>query len=70
MRDKTVMKHNERRTLILTYLYENNEINAMTAAKLIGRSPTTARAVLSRLMDDGLVVTTGANRNRMYKLVK
>jgi predicted ArsR family transcriptional regulator len=70
MSEKNLASNNTRRELILAYLYKNNEVSATNAAKIIGRSPTTARRVLSQLISEGLVVTTGENRNRKYKIVK
>ena len=64
------MKDSARRKLILEYLHKNNEVSATTATHIIGRSPTTARRVLFQLIREGLVITTGANRNRKYKIVK
>jgi len=70
MNEKTVIKDNARRKLILAYLSANNEISTTTAAKIIERSPTTARRILLQFAKEGIVVTTGANRNRKYKIVK
>jgi len=55
------------REAILTYLTENGEIGTAEAGDLIGRSPKTARRVLLQLVSEGVVVATGANRNRKYK---
>lgn len=70
VRENSVIRDNERRKMILAYLSKNDEINATAAAKIIGRSPTTAKRVLLQLVSDGLVVTTGANRNRKYRIAK
>jgi len=58
------------REAILAYLAENDEISAAEAAKLIERSPKTAGRVLLQLISEGVVMATGANRNRKYKTVK
>jgi predicted HTH transcriptional regulator len=55
---------------ILRHLAENGEISAQEAVKAIKRSHSTARRVLLRLVDKGIVVSTGANRNRKYKAAK
>jgi len=57
------------REAILAYLVENGEIGAAEAGDLIGRNPKTARRVLLQLAGEGVVVATGANRNRKYKLL-
>ena len=61
------MSDNAHREAILAYIAENGEIGAVEAGNLIGRNPKTARRVLLQLVNEGVVVTTGANRNRKYK---
>jgi ATP-dependent DNA helicase RecG len=65
MSDKT--SDNAHRYMILAYLAEHGEINTADTAKIIGRSPETARRVLSQLVNEGVIFATGANRNRKYK---
>jgi len=55
--------------VILAYLTVNNEVSAAEAAVLIGKNPKTARRVLLKLINQGIVTATGANRNRMYKKI-
>jgi ATP-dependent DNA helicase RecG len=55
---------------ILAHLTGNGEVSAAEAAEIIGRSSKTARRVLLQLVDKGVVVATGANRNRKYKVLK
>jgi ATP-dependent DNA helicase RecG len=59
---------NTRRQKILAYISEHGSINTAEAAKIIDRSPETARRALSQLADEGIVVASGANRNRIYRL--
>jgi DeoR/GlpR family transcriptional regulator of sugar metabolism len=66
MSDKLSDKNS--RDALLTYLRENGEINTAEAAKLLGRSPQTARRVLSGLAAEGVLVASGANRNRKYSV--
>jgi len=40
------------------------------AAELIGRNPKTARRLLLKMIKEGIISATGANRNRKYKMVK
>jgi ATP-dependent DNA helicase RecG len=54
--------------ILIAYLKGNGEITATEAAKIIGRSPATARRLLTRLIDEGLVAASGGNRNRKYRL--
>jgi ATP-dependent DNA helicase RecG len=53
---------------ILSHIETHGEINTTVAAGLIDRSPGTARRVLSHLVDAGVIVAIGANRNRRYKI--
>jgi len=69
MSDKVVSDNIHRQT-ILAHLTDHGEISTAEAAKLIGRSPETARRVLSQLVKEGIVVATGANRNRKYGVVR
>jgi len=56
-----------RKQMILSYIETHGEINAKTAATLINRSSSTARRILSQLVDESVIVAFGANRNRKYK---
>jgi ATP-dependent DNA helicase RecG len=67
MSDKRIMNDNEYRRLIISYLAENEEINTKTTAEIIGRSPGTARRVLSQLNCEGIITSIGANKNRKYR---
>ena len=70
MSDKQFAGNNDRQRKILAYLAEHSEISAAEAAKLIGRSPATARRVLAQLVSGGAIGTIGANRNRKYRAAK
>lgn len=61
---------NAHRQAIYSYLAEHGEINTATATMLLSRSSATARRVLSQLVNDGALVAVGANKNRVYKLMK
>ena len=64
------MSDNAHRQAILAYLVVNGEVNATMAAELIGRSPGTARRVLTQLVGEKVLVASGANRNRKYRAAK
>ena len=66
MSDK--MSDNAHKQMILSHIETHGEINATITATLIDRSPGTARRVLSRLVDENVIVAVGANRNRKYML--
>jgi predicted HTH transcriptional regulator len=63
MSDKTY------RDKILAHLAGNGIVSTAEAARIIERNPKTARRVLLQLENESIVVATGANRNRMYRLV-
>jgi ATP-dependent DNA helicase RecG len=66
--DNDKMSDKSSRDALLAHLRGNGEVTAAEAAKILNRSVSTARRVLSRLAVDGIIVATGANRNRKYKL--
>ena len=52
---------------ILTYAKSTGAINTTQATQVIGRSRSTARRVLLRLVAAGVLVPAGANRNKEYR---
>ena len=62
------MSDNAYRKIIISYLEKKTEITTAKAAELIGRNPKTARRVLLQLVDENIVIASGANRNRIYRL--
>ena len=54
------------RDIILAHVAENGDISKSTAAELASCHPKTAQRVLSQLVCEGVLVATGANRNRKY----
>jgi ATP-dependent DNA helicase RecG len=70
MSDNATMSDKVHSNAILEYLSKHGEINSATTAQVIGRTPGTARRLLSQLVNDGVIEAIGANRNRKYKLSK
>ena len=68
--DKMPLSDKSTKQMILAHIEAHGEINASTAARLIDRSSGTARRVLSRLVDEGVIIAVGANRNRRYKFTE
>jgi len=60
------MSDNSHRQMILDYLKKHNVISTSEAANIIGRSPATTRRVLTGLVTEGIITTSGANKNRVY----
>ena len=56
------------REAIVAYLTENVSAKCSELSALIGISDTRTRAVLSKMIDDNILVAEGENRNRVYKL--
>lgn len=53
---------------IIEYLTDNASAKASEIADVLGVSATRARAVLSSLIAEDIVVAEGGNRNRTYRL--
>ncbi|MDR2670472.1 MAG: transcriptional regulator [Oscillospiraceae bacterium] len=70
MSDKTKMSDKNARGALIAYLRGNGEVTAAEAAKILNRSVSTARRVLSGLAAEGVVAASGANRNRTYRAVR
>ncbi|MDR2719629.1 MAG: putative DNA binding domain-containing protein [Nitrososphaerota archaeon] len=60
--------NSEDRKRILAYIVQNGVISTTQAAQTIERSHSTARRVLLQLVSENLLVSTGANRNKTYRL--
>jgi Fic family protein len=56
--------------LIMPYLEKNGKINAQTAAELTSKPAASVRRYLKNLVDAGLLTSSGANKNRIYQLLK
>jgi ATP-dependent DNA helicase RecG len=67
MSNKSAAPDKKYSDILLAHLADNGEINTAEAAVIIGRTAKTARRVLLQLIDEGVVVAIGANRNRKYK---
>ena len=53
---------------ILVYLTENIFAKSSDIADLLGLKPTRAKELLVEMVNDGLLMTEGENKNRIYKL--
>lgn len=61
---KTARQKNE----IITYLTEHISAKNTDIAELLGVKSTRVKQLLKELLDDGVIVAEGSNKNRMYKL--
>lgn len=61
-------KQNKAEDKILDYLNQNQYITTSIASNLLELSPQRARAILSKMVKNELIVVDGSYRNRTYKL--
>ena len=62
------LNENEDYKRILSYISTNGAINTAQTAQTIGRSHSTARRILLRLVDENILIPVGANKNKTYRL--
>ncbi|MBR5506578.1 MAG: hypothetical protein IKV88_00855 [Clostridia bacterium] len=48
----------------------NHSIKSGTAAEIIGLKMSRTKVSLSKMVDEGIIVQQGGNRNRTYRLKK
>jgi len=53
---------------IVEYLTARETCNSKDLADLLGVTPARVRVLLSQLVEGGVIVSEGANRNRAYRL--
>ena len=56
------------REAIVAYLTENVSAKCSELSDLIGISNSRTRAVLSKMIEDDILIVKGENKNRVYKL--
>lgn len=70
--DKVIMDDNgnadDKRTIIIEYIHRNGEVKTEDLVKLLSSSTTRIKMLLYQLVDEGILVSCGGNRNRTYKL--
>lgn len=67
MSDNAAVSDKNYHETIISYLEKHGEIKVAIAAEIIDRSLPTARRVLARLVEKGVLIPMGANKNRRYK---
>lgn len=58
----------ENRQAILDFISENGNTKAEILAQILGLSSSRTRDYLRQMVQEGLLVTQGANKNRTYSL--
>ena len=70
--DKVIMDDNDKaddkRTIIIEYIHRNGEAKTEDLVKLLSSSTTRIKMLLYQLVDEGVLISCGGNRNRTYKL--
>ena len=66
--DKRTIKADDKRTKIIEYIRRNGEAKTEDLVKLLGSSTTRTKMLIYQLVDEGVLVSCGGNRNRTYKL--
>ena len=66
--DKRTIKADDKRTIIIEYIHRNGEAKTEDLVKLLSSSTTRIKMLLYQLVDEGVLISCGGNRNRTYKL--
>ncbi len=66
--NKRTIKTDDKRTIIIEYIHRNGEVKTEDLVKLLSSSTTRIKMLLYQLVDEGILVSCGGNRNRTYKL--
>ena len=66
--EKVAIKSELQKVAIIEYLTENVTAKAVEVEELLGVKKSRTRKLLSELIEDGIIIAGGANRNRIYKL--
>ena len=62
------VKADDKRTKIVEYLRNNGEAKTEELVRVIGSSTTRTKVILYQLVDEGVLIPCGGNRNRTYRL--
>lgn len=65
---KPTIKASAYRYAIIDYLTENVTAKSSEIVKLIGLKPTRTKEILKEMICEGIIITGGENKNRIYKL--
>ena len=65
---KVTIKSARQKNEIITYLTDHVSAKNIDIAELLGVKSTRVKQLLKELLDEGVVVAEGSNKNRVYKL--
>ena len=66
--DNRTIKADDKRTIVIDYIRRNGEVKTEELVKLLDSSTTRTKVLIYQLVDEGVLVACGGNRNRTYKL--
>jgi phage antirepressor YoqD-like protein len=65
---KVTIKRSEQKAMIVDFLRNNHSAKSADLCALLGVKSTRLKELLYELVNDGVIVADGANRNRTYSL--
>jgi len=65
---RQTIKESDRRTIFAEYMSQHGAATTAEMAAFSGLSPQRTRAILSKMVDDGIIIAEGSNKARKYRL--
>ena len=65
---RQTIKASDRRTIFAEYMSQHGASTTAEMAAFSGLSPQRTRAILSKMVDDGIIIAEGSNKTRKYRL--
>ena len=65
---RQTIKSSDSRTMFAEYLLQHGASATAEMAEFSGLSPQRTRAILSKMVDDGIIIAEGSNKTRKYRL--
>ena len=65
---RQTIKESDRRTIFAEYMSQHGASTTAEMAAFSGLSPQRTRAILSKMVDDGIIIAEGSNKARKYRL--
>ncbi|SDX01157.1 Winged helix-turn-helix DNA-binding [Lachnospiraceae bacterium KHCPX20] len=66
--EKQAIKASDSRNMFAEYMSQHGASTTAEMAEFSGLSPQRTRAILSKMVEDGIIIAEGANRARKYRL--
>ncbi len=65
---RQMIKENDRRSMFAEYMSQHGASSTAEISAFSGLSPQRTRAILAKMVEDGIVIAEGANKKRKYRL--